>query len=397
MSTDNNKIKLITRFISILSFFLFVPTAQNLFGDFPLSIWDKNPRQLALELAASCQSPDNAAQYKVSIDKSNPNNPPDRCTISVYSMCRKCDNFTGSVSILHCQPEKSYFAGVHGEAPSWNGEYKPHLNTHLEMRVIAIPYEKARHIARVIWWLNQVKSIEVYSSNRYSGVFSSSDQSGGVCFNTLDRYGKISHQFKYTGTVWGRMTSESIPQRWDMNFDDEEILNLSHILFDNSLPKLLKNEWQSADVLDEFFYWKMGSKRLLPREKWPNMKPLVETFTFFLDNNPIHGSPGEIIQLSFVVTLISKMAMEDFRPHLVRLQKKLDAMSYRNQGSMDALNTEIQVLEAQYAAADCHEKNKLHEKIDALNNELLLKQLGMERGAALDKLKMSLSFALDKR
>ena len=211
MSADENKIKFITCFISILSFFLFVPTVQNLFSDFPISIWDRNPRQLALELAASCQSPDNAAQYKISIDKSNPNNPPERCTISFYSICRRCNNFTGSVSILHCRPEKSYFAGVHGEAPSWNGEYKPHLNT-----------------------------------------------------------------------------------------------------------------------------------------------------------------------------------------HLVRLQKKLDAMSYRNQRSMDSLDTEIQVLEAQYAAADCHEKNKLHEKIDALNNELLLKQLGMERGAALDKLKMSLSFALDK-
>jgi hypothetical protein len=36
VSAANNKIKFITRFISILSFFLFVPTVQNLFGDFPL-------------------------------------------------------------------------------------------------------------------------------------------------------------------------------------------------------------------------------------------------------------------------------------------------------------------------------------------------------------------------
>jgi hypothetical protein len=36
MSADSNKIKFITRFISILSFFLFVPTVQNLFSDFSL-------------------------------------------------------------------------------------------------------------------------------------------------------------------------------------------------------------------------------------------------------------------------------------------------------------------------------------------------------------------------
>jgi hypothetical protein len=383
--------------ISIISLFIIGAAVQNLFSDFPFSIWDKNPRHLALELSASCQSPDNAAQYKVIIDNSNPNNPPDRCTLSFYSICRKCGNFTGNVSILHCRPEKSYFAGIHGEAPSWNGEYEHHLNTHLEMRVIAIPYEKAIHIAHVIWWLNQVKSIEVYSSNVFSGiVFNSSDQLGGVCFNTLDRNCTISQQFKYAGTVWGRIASESIPQRWDMHFDDEEKLNLSHILVDKSLLKIFKNEWQKADVPDEFFHWKMGRKRLLPREKWPNMKPLIETVTFFLDHNRIDGSAGEIVQLSFVVTLISKFALEDFRPHLVRLQKKLDAMPYRQQRSVDAVNTEIKVLEAQYAAADCHEKNKLQEKIDALNKELLRKQISMERGAALDKLKMSLSFALDK-
>jgi hypothetical protein len=185
-------------------------------GDF----WNMDAKAAALALVETNRAGPHRAHYQIAIEDRDNAEPPPSYTIAFTEASARCYNAVDGHYFLRVDPNDSYLAFAGSSAAGvvfFNAVYDQPI---FDLRICPLPYEKARKIAHVIWWLDRVRSRNFTTESETSRIVTTGDGSGRFVLRVGDR-AVIDH----ANTLW-----YSLPDRWTADYKPETFVNFARYL-----------------------------------------------------------------------------------------------------------------------------------------------------------------------
>jgi hypothetical protein len=207
----------------------------------PEDFWNMDAKSAALALVQTNRTEAHRARYQIAIDARDKAEPPPRCTIGFSTASARCYDAIDGHYFLRVDPDDSYLAFAGSSSAGvvfYNAVYDQPV---FDIRICPLPYEEARKIGEVIWWLDRVRSRAVRADSQNSTIVSSGDGSGRVIMRAEGR-AIIDH----AKTLWYNLAS-----RWTDNYKPETFLNFAGYLVADALPARLGNKWSQFEPTEQ--------------------------------------------------------------------------------------------------------------------------------------------------
>ncbi|HEV7406146.1 MAG TPA: hypothetical protein VGO11_24580 [Chthoniobacteraceae bacterium] len=190
----------------------------------PKDFWSTDAKTAALAML-------NGTSRRFRYEEGDDAKPPASCSIAFEVVAAGCFGGSDAQCFLRVDPQESYLA--FGRT-SMGGEtfYHPLRGRPTEdLRYAPLPYEDARQIADVIWWLEKARG----RSNRGGGMFSTSDGQGRLAFRAGGRL-----VFEHAQTTWSTLDEDRrrTAERPELAF------NCAAYLLAHAVPERLGKAWE---------------------------------------------------------------------------------------------------------------------------------------------------------
>jgi hypothetical protein len=200
--------------------------------------WTTDAKTAALALVDANRKPEHRAAYPLALPNVDQAEPPARCTVTLANFSSRCYNAVDRHYFLRVDPHESYLA----YAESWSGGDAFYNVVHdqpaFDFRLCVVPYEDARKIAAVIWWLNRIQAkratTDSDSTFTSSSVFSTADGDGKLTFRS-----EGSAPIEVGASHW----ADYLAERWSGAYEPEVFFNFAAYLIQRALPEHLGPEW----------------------------------------------------------------------------------------------------------------------------------------------------------
>lgn len=285
------------------------PFARKELAQFPKEFWDLPPKQAARAFAEANRSAAHRQLFRLAVDDLEGQEPPSTCSLKSWahsSVCPCAGDFVAAYRFLRCDRAQCYYAFAGTRYPSTYSPQNPKLAPVRRVVFRELPYEDARRIVEVIWWLNRVRS---YNAHGYenSMMASSTNNGFGEVRITPDRGADYIE-------MEGTLGCDCISQRWFSHYAKETFLNLTDALLANEVPRWLgRNSSVSLEDAQDLFAEDGVSSSTEFRQSAKRILPL-----FSLDERAISI---DIVQTA--VEGIGNLVLADLKPDLQALLKKL--------------------------------------------------------------------------
>jgi hypothetical protein len=199
----------------------------------PEDFWNMDAKAAALALVETNRTEAHRAHHQIAIDDQDKAEPPQRCTITFSDASARCYNAIDGHYFLRVDPDDSYLAFAGSSSAGvvfYNAVYDQPV---FDIRICPLPYEEARKVGQVIWWLDRVRSRVVRTDSQNSTTISSGDGSGHLVMRAENRT-----VIDYAKTLWG-----SLAPRWTDNYTPETFVNFAGYVIADALPARLGNKW----------------------------------------------------------------------------------------------------------------------------------------------------------
>lgn len=229
----------------------FYREADQVRNRLPHGFWTMEPKAAALALVEANRSERHRATYRLAIDDRDNAQPPPRFTISFSDSSSRCYNAVDGHYFLRVDPEESYLAF----ARSWSGGVVFYNAVYdqpaFDMRICQVPYQDARRIAEIIWWLDRIRSRAVQASDtaasspttaEVSRIISTGDGTGYLAMRSENRL-----LIEYSYTLW----SASLAERWDGEYNHQALLNFAGYVVADLLTTRLDKEWSRFEPTEQ--------------------------------------------------------------------------------------------------------------------------------------------------
>jgi hypothetical protein len=207
----------------------------------PGNFWSLDPKAAALALVEANRTEEHRGRYQIAIDDRDKGEPPPGCTIAFTEVSARCYNSVDGHYFLRVDPADSYLAFAGSSAAgvaSYNAVYDEPV---FDLRICPMPYEEARKIAHVIWWLDRVRSRSVTTDSDTERIVTSGDGSGHLVMRVDDR-ALIDH----SNTLW-----YSLSDRWTTEYQPETFVNFARYLITGALPERLGDKWSQFEPTEQ--------------------------------------------------------------------------------------------------------------------------------------------------
>lgn len=212
--------------------------AQNRLPD---GFWNNDAKAAALALAEANRSESHRNQYLLALDDRDGNAAPATCSIAFSYTSALCYNAVSSCYFLRVDPKESYLA----YAREWSGGAVFYNLVHdqpaFDLRFCPLPYQDARRVAEVIWWLDRVRSHDASAAASdwtfavSRRILSTADGHDILVLRDAGGRPLLSRE--------GRQWADRLPARWLGEYDRETFVNFAEFLITEALPKRLGTAW----------------------------------------------------------------------------------------------------------------------------------------------------------
>lgn len=208
----------------------------------PENFWSLDPKMAALALVETNRTTEHRTRYQLAVDDREKAEPPSRCTIAFSTASARCYAAIDGHYFLRVDPDDSYLAFAGSSAAGvvfYNAAYDQPV---FDMRICRLRYEEARMVARVIWWLDRVRSRMVVTDSDSNRIVSSGDGTGRLVMRVEDRV-----VIDRATTLW----SGHLPGRWSDDFTPETFVNFAGYVIADALPARLGNTWSQFEPTEQ--------------------------------------------------------------------------------------------------------------------------------------------------
>jgi hypothetical protein len=209
-------------------------------GRLPENFWSLDSKAAALALVEANRTEKHRAHYQIAIDDRDKVEPPPRCTIAFSDASARCYNAVDGHYFVRVDPDDSYVAFAGSSAAGvvfYNAVYDQPV---FDLRICPLPYDRARQFARVIWWLDRVRSRAVSTDSETERIISSGGGRGHFVMRVNDR-AVIDHANGLDG----------LSERWTDNYTPEIFLNFASFLITDALPASLGQTWLQFEPTEQ--------------------------------------------------------------------------------------------------------------------------------------------------
>ena len=207
----------------------------------PGGFWTLPPREAALAVADANRSPQHRKAYRVTLDDGDGREPPEACSVYFSYRSRRCYTTWDGKYFVMADPAGSYLA--FSSQANLGAVFYNLVEAHpiYDLRLVALSYEEARHVAQVVWWLNRVRTEWQGSGSGFGGMMmSTADGRAAIRMTSGGR-----EEVLVEGIAWASHVSE----RWTRDYEPEVFLNLVDHLFRAALPEHLGKRWTDQQPL----------------------------------------------------------------------------------------------------------------------------------------------------
>jgi len=206
----------------------------------PENFWNMEAKTAALALVEANRTEVHRSHYQIAIDDRDKAEAPQRCTISFSDASARCYQANDGHYFLRVDPDDSYLAFAGSSSAGvvfYNAVYDQPV---FDLRICPLPYEEARKIGQVIWWLDRVRTRVLKTESQTSAIVSSGDGSGHLVMRAEDRA-----VIDYSTTLGG------LGARWTDHYAPKTFVNLAGYLIANALPARLGNKWSQFEPTEQ--------------------------------------------------------------------------------------------------------------------------------------------------
>jgi len=210
----------------------------------PPEFWTADVRSATLALAEFNRTAKHKEKIEITIKDEKQVQPLETCSVAFAKASSRCYFPTDEYYFLRVDPTHSYLAYARSSCES-SGFTNAAIGElpRFDFRLCSLPYEKARKIAHVIWWLNQLRSSsKARGLSDFGGEFSTADGNGKLRMVSEGR-----DLIDRTTSLW----ADQLANRWTGDFNDEVMVNFSAYLLAKALPEHLGAEWTDHDPYDQ--------------------------------------------------------------------------------------------------------------------------------------------------
>ncbi|MHC4526729.1 MAG: hypothetical protein ACYS29_02555 [Planctomycetota bacterium] len=271
------------------------------------NFWTDSARDAALVLAEVNRTLENRRLYRLSVDDSNGQKPPDICTLFFQYTA---NHFQFSFDFfVRCDPKGSHLVfALNGN--TYSGSLGP-----CSVCFLKLAYDDARQITHTVWCLNRVKSLPTRAEykHRSSGSWSSAD--GHAQLRLSSGRGRV--ELDKWGNVWyGAEVSEG----WRGDYDEGVFLNLAAYVIQKELVPYLKERYRTYE--SEVGYCDTSLEKVEDKEKLGKFKEHAQK-AFRLCSLDERNLPLNTVRL--LAERVGEMGSAESRADLHKLLNKLPA------------------------------------------------------------------------
>lgn len=207
----------------------------------PEDFWKSDSKTAALKLVDANRSEEHRKQYRLAVDDRDQARPPERFTVEFSDSSSRCYNAVDGHYFLRVDPENSYLS----YARSWAGGVVFYNVVHdqpaFDLRDCPVPYEVAKQLGEVIWWLDRVRTSKRGERDDGYGSFSRStaDGHGALVLRGPEGEPLIERE----GTLW----HGTLSRRWSGGYLQECAVNFGAFILEDLLPRQLGDAWSKFE------------------------------------------------------------------------------------------------------------------------------------------------------
>ncbi|HEX7262021.1 MAG TPA: hypothetical protein VF258_09415 [Luteolibacter sp.] len=195
-------------------------------SNFPETLWNTDPKTLALAFAQANRSPSHHKNFQLWVDSSPSLTAPTAGWLVL-------DDFSSQVVLRFGVDQPFLFQATSSSLFASNHFVDSEKHS---LQFIPLSPDEARFLAHTAFWLEHLKSMPTQKNYGLSH-FSSSHESYGTLEWQIDKQPRHGIQ----GILWDGWP---ISNRWRGDYDEEAQLNLTHFLLTETLPKHLGKRWE---------------------------------------------------------------------------------------------------------------------------------------------------------
>ncbi|HKP03346.1 MAG TPA: hypothetical protein VJU77_08265 [Chthoniobacterales bacterium] len=207
----------------------------------PENFWTMDAKAAALAYVEANRTQKHREHYQIAIDDRDNTEPPPHCTIAFSDASARCYNAIDGHYFVRVDPDDSYVAFAGSSAAGvtfYNAVYDQPV---FDLRICALPYEQARKLAHVLWWLDRVRSRSVITDSETERIVSTGGGRGHFVMRVNDR-AVIDH---------ANGLDYSLRERWTDDYTPETFLNFAWYLITSALPASLGQTWSQFEPTEQ--------------------------------------------------------------------------------------------------------------------------------------------------
>jgi len=353
----------------------------------PKDFWALPPREAALAMADANRSPQHRKAYRVALDDGGGRKPPEACSVYVSYRSSRCYTASDSKYFLLADPRGSYlvFSSQWDQGAVFYNVVEAHPI--YDLRLVALSYEEARHVAQVVWWLNRVRTQwHAVGGGLSTMMMSSADGHAAIRMTSGGR-----EEILARGTAWADCVSE----RWTDDYGPEVFLNLVDHLFRAAVPEHLERRWTDqqplvSESLGISKFVKGGQGR--PAEAVPPARRERQARDQVGRLIGLFSSDQSRLAHAILMDAVQEagdFALADCVPHLRAIQTELPAPQHPVLTREEVGSQFSEAMDEEEAGRDREESSKLFDRLGAL-------ELGIDSPGATEELRRAVGLALRK-
>jgi DNA-binding transcriptional ArsR family regulator len=207
----------------------------------PEHFWTLDAKAAALAWVEANRTEKHRVHYQIAIDDRDKAEPPIRCTIAFSDASARCYNAVDGHYFVRVDPDDSYVAFAGSSAAGvvfYNAVYDQPV---FDLRICPLPYDRARQLAHVIWWLDRVRSRAVSTDSETERIITTGGGRGHFVMRVKDQ-AVIDH---------ANGLGSGLNDSWTENYTPETFLNLASYLITNALPESLGQAWSQFEPTEQ--------------------------------------------------------------------------------------------------------------------------------------------------